>query len=182
MTILDWAIVAIFLVSWITAFMNGFLVEVFSIAGWLAGIAVAGMYFMQVERWLLPFVHSRPAAEAASFLAIVIGVVIVAGIVGRALRWLLQRVGLGWADRLLGLLVGAVKGSLAVTVIAMVATAFFPHAEWVSNSRLLPYFAGSARVGSDLVPGQLGERMRHGVFSLGRKAATSSDGGGMVTF
>lgn len=182
LTILDWVIVGIFLVSLISAVMNGFFVELFSIAGLIAGIVVAGIYYMQLEPWLFRLLHSTPAAEAASFLLIVVGVLIAAGIVGRVIRWLLRKVGLGWADRLLGIVFGAVKGCFLATALVMTVTAFFPNRPWVRHSQLLPYFVGAAHQGADIVPGNLGERIRHGVRVYRGESPAETSGSGIVTF
>ena len=182
LTIIDWLIIAIFVISFVTAALNGFFVEVFSIVGLVAGLVIAGLYYMRLVPWLLRLVHSMPAAEAASFVLVVVGVLIVAGILGRTIRFLLRKVGLGWADRLLGLVFGAVKGCFLATVLAMTLTAFFPAMPWVAHSHLLPYFVGAAHQGSDIVPGPLGERIRHGVRVYQKTSPESSAGDGIVTF
>jgi membrane protein required for colicin V production len=181
-TPLDWVIIGIFVVSFITAVMNGFFVELFSIFGLIAGVIVAGMYYTQFARWLSPYIHSVPAADAAAFLLIAIGVLIAAGIVGRIVRWLLRKVGLGWADRLLGLVFGAVKGCVLATALAMAVAAFFPDRPWVLHSQLLPYFVGAAHQGSSVVPGTLGEKVRHGVRIFRKESPPSTAGSGTVTF
>jgi membrane protein required for colicin V production len=182
MTALDWVIVGILVISLLTAAMNGFFVEVFSIAGLIAGLVIAGMYYMQLEPWMYRLVHSVPGAEAASFLLIAVGVLIVAGIVGRVLRSIVRKVGLGWADRLLGLVFGAVKGCVLVTIVAMAVAAFFPEQPWVRQSQLLPYFVGAAHGGSEIVPSLLGERIRHGVRVFRKESPAAPSAGGIVTF
>jgi membrane protein required for colicin V production len=182
MTGLDWVIVGIFVISFVTAVMNGFFVEVFSIVGLIAGLVIAGMYYMQLEPWMFRLLHSVPAAEAASFLLIAVGVLIAAGIIGRIFRLVLRKVGLGWADRLLGLVFGAVKGCFLATVLVMAVTAFFPERPWVAQSRLLPYFVGAAHQGSDIVPSSLGERIRHGVRVFRKESPAGPPGNGIVTF
>jgi membrane protein required for colicin V production len=182
LTVLDWIIIGIFVVSFVTAFINGFFVEVFSIVGLVAGLIIAGMYYMQLEPWIYRLLHSAPAAEATSFLLIAVGVLIVAGIIGRLLRLVLRKVGLGWADRLLGLVFGAVKGCFLATVLAMAVTAFFSDRAWVAQSRLLPYFVGAAHQGSDIVPNALGERIRHGVRVFHKESPAGHTSSGIVTF
>jgi len=182
LTILDWLIVAIFFISLVTALMNGFFVELFSIAGLIAGLFIAGIYYMQLTPYLLRLIHSAPAAEAASFLLIAIGVLIAAGIIGRLLRAILRKVGLGWADRLLGLVFGVVKGCFLATLLVMALTAFFPDRPWVRQSRLLPYFVGAAHQGSDIVPGTMGEQIRRGVRVFRRESPPEHPGSGIVTF
>ena len=182
MTPLDWVIIAIFVVSFITAAMNGFFVELFSIAGLIAGIIIAGVYYTQLASKLLPYIHSLPAADATAFLLITIGVLVAAGIAGRVVRWLLRTVGLGWADRLLGLVIGFVKGYVLAAALAMAVTAFFSDRVWVSQSQLLPYFVGAAHQGSSMIPGGLGEKIRQGVSIFRKESPRILSGSGTVTF
>ena len=87
---------------------------------------------------------------------------IVAGIAGRLVRWVLRRIGLGWADRIAGAAFGAVKGCILVTLIVMVLLAFFPQRPWIRQSQFAPYFLGWARDGAGWLPGDLGEKVRRG--------------------
>ena len=182
MTPLDWVIIGIFVVSFITAAMNGFFVELFSIAGLIAGVVIAGIYYTRFAPWIYRYVHSVAAADAAAFLLIALGVLVAAGILGRVIRFLLRKVGLGWADRLLGLVFGAVKGCVLATALAMAVAAFFPDRPWVLHSQLLPYFVGAAHQGSEIVPGSMGERVRHGVRVFRRETPPSASGSDTVTF
>ena len=43
LTAMDWIIIAIFVISFVTAALNGFFVEVFSIVGLVAGLVIAGL-------------------------------------------------------------------------------------------------------------------------------------------
>ena len=182
MTPLDWVIIVIFIISFATAAMNGFFVEVFSIVGLIAGIVTAGMYYAQTAAWMLRYISSVPVADAASFLLIVVAVLVAAGIAGRVARFLLRKVGLGWIDRLLGLVFGAVKGGVLVTALAMTAAAFFPDRSWVLDSRLLPYFVGAAQQGSGVLPGSMSEKVRQGVRIFRKDSAAGTAGDGTVTF
>ena len=181
-TPLDWVIAAVFVVSFITAAMNGLFVELFSIAGLIAGVIVAGMYYMQLSSWLVSYLHARPVADATAFLLITIGVLVAAGIIGRVVRWLLRTVGLGWADRLLGSVFGLVKGYVLAAALAMAVTAFFPDRVWVSQSALLPYLVGAAHQGSSIIPGGLGEKIRQGVNVFRKESPRMLPGNGTVTF
>jgi membrane protein required for colicin V production len=166
MTALDWVIIAIFAVSLVAAAINGFFVELFSIAGWIAGIVVAAMYYSSFAHWLMRHLHSAPAADALAFLTIALCVLIAAGMLGRGARWLLRKIGLGWADRLLGVAIGAAKGCLLATALAMGVAAFSPGAGWVLHSQLLPYFLPAAGSGSEMVPGAIGQKVRQGLRAM----------------
>ena len=64
LTPLDWGILAILVISVVTAFLHGFLVEVCALAGLVAGIVLAGRYYLQIVPWVHHFVHQDAAAAA----------------------------------------------------------------------------------------------------------------------
>ncbi len=163
MTPVDWFLVCVFAVSVLAAFLHGFFVELFSVVGLIAGLVVAGMYYMQFASWLARFIESPPVAAATAFLLIAIGMMVAAGIVGRLLRSVLRNVGLGWADRLAGAAFGAVKGCVLATLLVMAMLAFFPRQPWVKQSQLAPYFVKVAHESVVLVPEELEVKIRRGV-------------------
>jgi membrane protein required for colicin V production len=98
-----------------------------------------------------------------AFLAIALGVMILAGLLGRIIRWSVRSIGLGWADRLIGAVFGLVKGCVLVTLAVMAITAFVPRTTWFQQSRLSPYFLSVAHQTAIVTPAALGERIRQGV-------------------
>ena len=102
-------------------------------------------------------------SEALSFLAIAMGVMILAGLLGRLIRWSVHSVGLGWADRFIGAIFGFLKGCVLVTIAVLVVAAFLPQATWFRESRLVPYFLTAAHQASVVTPSELGQRIREGV-------------------
>src|SRR5579875_1501064 len=93
LTPLDWAILAVLVISTVTAFFHGFLVEVCALVGLVAGIILAGQYYLQVLPWITRFVHHEAAAAAIAFLFVVFGVMLAAAILGRMLRWIFHSIG-----------------------------------------------------------------------------------------
>ena len=87
MTIIDWVIVVVVVLSVIEAARTGLIVEVCSLAGLIAGFVFASWNYRYVGLWLRTWIHSQPLSLALGFIAIVIAVLIVAGILGRVLRW-----------------------------------------------------------------------------------------------
>ena len=102
MTGVDWIIVGALIVSILIAASNGFLYELFSFAGVVIGYVAAAWGYQKVAAWYLPMVKAPWVADIAGFLTIFIGIVLLAGIIGRLARWAMKEVGLSWADRLLG--------------------------------------------------------------------------------
>lgn len=166
MALIDWLILVVLLVSVLSAAKNGFFLEVFSLAGVVAGLLIASWNYQRLLPWVARWIHSYPAAEALSFLLIALGVMILAGLLGRLIRWSVHSIGLGWADRFVGAVFGFIKGCALVTVAVLVVAAFLPQATWFQQSRLAPYFLSAAHQASVVTPAELGERIRQGVVII----------------
>ncbi|MBT9329856.1 CvpA family protein [Paracidobacterium acidisoli] len=166
MALADWLIAIVVLVSVLSAAKTGLIVEVFSLAGVVLGLLLASWNYEKLLPWVAGWIHSLPAAEAVAFLLIAIGVMIVAALAGRIVRWSVRSIGLGWADRLAGAAFGFVKGCLLVTLAVMVAAAFWPKTTWFQSSRLAPYFLSMARQTTMVTPSDLGERIQKGVETI----------------
>ncbi|HEX5234914.1 MAG TPA: CvpA family protein [Silvibacterium sp.] len=166
MALIDWLIVLVLLVSVITAARNGLFLEVFSLAGAIIGLVLASWNYQRLLPWIAHWVHSLAAAEALSFLLIALGVMLLAGLLGRVVRWSVHSIGLGWADRLLGAFFGFIKGFVIITIAVLVIAAFFPQEPWFRHSRLAPGFLTAAHQASIAAPGTLERRIRSGVGLL----------------
>ncbi len=162
----DWVIVAVLALCTVLAWRRGIFVEVFSLAGIVVGIAVAGSYYTRLLPWFEGWLRSQALAEAAAFLLIALGVMIAAGLVARAIRLVMRTVGLGWADRLLGAAFGLLKGGVLVTLGVMLLLGFYPGSSVLQGSRLGPYFVAAAQESTVGTPAGLKEKVRFGARLL----------------
>jgi membrane protein required for colicin V production len=169
MAIVDWLIVVVLLVSVLSAAKSGLIVQVFSLAGLIVGLLLASWDYQRLMPWMSRWVHSLPLREALSFTAIALAVMVVAGLAGRIVRWSVNSIGLGWADRVAGAAFGLVKGCALVTIAVMVVAAFWPGATWLRQSRFAPGFLAVAHHAAVVAPADLADRIRSGVIVL-RKA------------
>jgi membrane protein required for colicin V production len=129
-------------------------------------LLLASWNYQRLLPWIGRWVHTLAVAEALSFLLIALGVILLAGLLGRVIRWSVHSIGLGWADRFVGAVFGLVKGCALVTLAVLVVAAFLPQATWIQQSRLAPYFLTAAHQASVITPYQLGERIRQGVVVI----------------
>ena len=166
MTLTDWLILVILIVSALSAAKKGFFLEVFSLAGVVLGLLLASWNYQRLLPWISRWIHTLAVAEALSFLLIALGVMLLAGLLGRIIRWSVHSIGLGWADRFIGAVFGFVKGCVLVTLAVLVVAAFLPQATWFQQSRLAPYFLTAAHQASVVTPYELGERIRQGVVVI----------------
>jgi len=171
----DLLIVAVLAISTVSAFVRGFFLEVFSLAGLFVGLIVASEEYGPVaswlQRWAGRWTSSTAAArqdmtELAAFLLLSLGVMLLATLVGRLLRGAVRQVGLGFLDRILGAGLGFIKGCVVITLVVMAITAFLPQADFVKRSRLAPLFVDAAHQASHITPVELGDKIRRGAGML----------------
>lgn len=166
MNALDWLIGGILLLSVIQATAQGFVFELFSLAGAVFGYLLAAWEYPIAAKYLLPYVKSDVIAGGAGFLLIFVAVVILAGVAGRIARWATTSVGMRWFDRLLGGVFGFLRGALVVMVIVMAMASFLPSSNALAKSRLAPYFLVAGRAAVYAGPGDLKQKFRDGLKAL----------------
>ncbi len=162
LSIFDWAIVLVVLLSVLQAIAQGFFYEFFSLAGVIVGYLLAAWEYPRVAAWYAQHVNSPWAADIAGFFTIFVVVVLLAGIVGRITRWAVHGVGLRWFDRLLGGLFGFVRGVALSTVVVLALAAFAPQWGWLQQSRVAPFLLVSGRALIWAAPADLRQRFRDG--------------------
>lgn len=166
MTGLDWLIVGILLISVVLAAAQGFVFELFSLAGAVIGYLLAAWQYKTVAVWLLPYVKNEWVAQAAAFFCIFLFVTILAGVIARIARWAAQEVGLRWFDRLLGAAFGFLRGAIVVMVLVMAMASFGPGSNYLARSSLGSYFLVLGRGAMWASPYELREKFRQGLDAL----------------
>jgi membrane protein required for colicin V production len=168
MNIADWAILGVVLVSAAVAASEGFFHQAFGIAGLIVGYLLAAWQYHRLADRFAPHLKSPWLGDIAAFVIIFVAVVIVAGIAGRIVRWAMKEAGLSLFDRLLGALLGVVKGSLFVSIILMGMTAFTPTSKLLEGSELAPYFLVVGRAAIWVAPAQLRAKFYEGLDMVRR--------------
>jgi membrane protein required for colicin V production len=136
---LDWALVAVVGVSVLLGLLRGFMRELFSLAGWIAGVWLAFLYAQPIAG-RVPFAADWPLAKtAAAAVLIVVGCVFAAALAGWLVRELVKAARLSAADRTLGGLFGFARGLLLVGVAVFLVrdTALYREPLW-RESRVVP--------------------------------------------
>ena len=166
MNLFDCLLIAILAYSTIVAFMRGIILELFSLGGLIAGILIASWNYGRFAVYLEHFITTLATAEILSFLLLVIGVIVLCALLGRALNRTAHAIGLGFFDRILGAIFGFGRGCLLGVAILMAIAAFLPHSTWIENSQLSSYFLAGAHAVSFVVPYDLQHRILDGAEQL----------------
>jgi|SRR5580692_3552805 membrane protein required for colicin V production len=170
MSLFDCFLIAILAYSTIMAFVRGIILELLSLGGLIAGILLASWNYEHVATILERLITTPATAEIVAFLLIIIGVMVLSTLLGKALNRTAHAIGLGFFDRLLGALFGFARGCLFGVAILMAIAAFLPHSAWIANSRLSSYFLDGAHAVSFVVPHDLQQQILNGAQQLKHNA------------
>jgi len=164
MNIADIAIFAIIAISVLIGVMRGFVVEVLSLAVWIAAVALA-MIFGAAVAGLFEGSIALPSVRIALGYALVFIATLVAGgvcvyIVGK----IVKGTGLSGTDRMLGIVFGLARGALIVVVlVVLMGLTPFPRDAWWQESRALPSFQRLAQELVVWLPESVSRYIRYGL-------------------
>src|ERR1017187_6653877 len=159
----DWIILGFLVFSVTAAAIEGFFHEAFKLAGLVVGYLLAAWQYHRLADWFVPHLKSPGLGEIAGFLIIFFAVLIVAGVAGRIARWAMKKAGLSSIDRILGAVLGLLRGVLVVAVVLTAMAAFAPAAKWLAGSELAPYFLVGGRAAVWVAPSGLRHRFYQGL-------------------
>jgi membrane protein required for colicin V production len=166
----DWAIAVVVLISVLQAASSGFFQEAFGIAGLVLGYLVAAWQYHRLAAWFAPNLKEAWVGDLLAFMIIFLGIMLLAGVTGRIARWAVKEAGLSVIDRVLGGLLGLVRGCLLVAIILTSVAAFNPVSRWLDGSELAPYFLVVGRVAIWVAPRDLRNRFYQGLDLLRKQA------------
>ena len=136
----DILIIVILGYSLVRGLFRGLVKELSSIVGVLGGFYAAYTYYNVLAGLLSRLIHDISYLNILSFLIIFCGVLIIVGVLGVIIKYLLNIAFLGWIDRIGGVVFGVLKGVLIVSILFITLTAFLPKGTaFIKNSELAPH-------------------------------------------
>ena len=136
----DIIIIVILGYSLVRGVFRGLVKEVSSIIGVLGGFYAAFTYYTMLGKPLSGLIKEPAYLNILSFLIIFCTVLIIVGILGIIIKYLLNIAFLGWVDRIGGVGFGLAKGVLIASVLFITLTAFLPKGSaFLKNSMLAPH-------------------------------------------
>ncbi len=145
LSILDWGIIFVVVISILVAAAQGFFYELFALAGAVIGYLVAAWEYPRVAEWYMRYMNSAWAADIAGFLTVFLVFTLLGSVVGRIARWAVHGVGLRWFDRVLGGLFGGIRGIAVCTVIVMALASFSPTSPYLRELAHRAFSAGDGQ-------------------------------------
>ena len=136
----DIIIIVILGYSLVRGVFRGLVKEVSSIIGVLGGFYAAFTYYTMLGKLLSGLIKEPAYLNILSFLIIFCTVLIIVGVLGIIIKYLLNIAFLGWVDRIGGVGFGLAKGVLIASVLFITLTAFLPKGSaFLKNSMLAPH-------------------------------------------
>jgi membrane protein required for colicin V production len=166
MGVADWIILAFLVISVAGAVMEGFFRTAFGLAGLVVGYLAAAWQYRRLADWFEPYLKNPWLGEIAGFLIIFFAVLILAVVAGRIAQWVMKESGLKLVDRVLGGVLGLLRGGLVVAIVLVSMAAFTPSSRWLAGSQLAPYFLVVGRAAIWLAPSELRQRFYQGLDYL----------------
>ena len=170
--IFDIAIVVIILITALIGFMRGIVWMTIFIATWAAAIFFAIKYKDQFSIALPIKLGSDVAQTGLAALLIFLGILIAGAILNAILHKILNAVGFGTFDRILGTGLGIVLGALTITLLTMLLSLTeLPDQKAWSQSKFIPKFQEAAAWLKAKIPENMNEYIDD---TLGNSDTTTS--------
>jgi len=169
---LDYVLIGIVLLSALISLARGFVREVFSLAVWVLAFWVAWSFFRELAVQFEPVLTSPTARLGVAFAALMITTLMLGGMVNYLLIQLVEKTGMSGTDRFIGMVFGAARGVLLVSVLVLLAgLTALPQESWWSESGMVPYFEELALWLKRLLPEDLAGHFQYTQLSPATQAA-----------
>ena len=154
----DIAIVVIILITALIGFMRGLVWMGVFLATWTAAILLAIRFKDDIAQALPIKLGSEVAQTGLAALLIFLAVLIAGALINYLLHKLVNAIGLGAFDRILGTGLGIVLGALAITLLTMLLSLTeLPNQEMWQKSKFIPKFQETATWLQTLIPADLND-------------------------
>lgn len=145
MTTIDIVFIILIALGALSGFTNGLLKQIATIFGLIAGLFIAKALYLSVAEKLCPAItDSMTVAQIIAFIAIWILVPLVCTIIASLLSGLLNAISLGWVNKLLGFIAGAIMTILVLSIALNVIDFIDSNGNFISqtskNNSALYYF------------------------------------------
>jgi membrane protein required for colicin V production len=150
---LDIVILVVLLVSAISGLINGFIKTIFSLIGLIAGVLLAGRYYISLANHL-GFISSENAARIVAFLIIFAVVMLVAILFGLIFTKVASAILLGWLNRILGAIVGVLIGAITIGALLALWVHIMGSSDAFQNSSLARFLLDKIPIVLGLLPSE----------------------------
>jgi membrane protein required for colicin V production len=149
LTIVDFGVLGILLVSGLIAAYRGFLKEALTVSAWLLAALAAVFFWPVVKPFARTLIEPTIVADILALASVFFMLLIPVSFVSFRLSELVRESHAGPLDRSMGFVFGLGRGLLVVGLGYLIFASLAPsktHPDWVREARLLPIVKGTADV------------------------------------
>ncbi len=159
MSWLDLVIIGIILVSTLISLVRGFIKESISLASWILAGFIAFRYFAPLSEILSTYIESPTLRTGSAFSILFVSTLIIGAIINFMASQMVSKTGLSGTDKTLGMVFGAARGVLIVTMVVLLAGLTpMPSEPWWQESTMVEYFTKLAGWLKDILPQDIASR------------------------
>ena len=137
----DYAIIAILVVSAGISVLRGFLREAISLLGWVLAFWLALTFADDVSGLFARYVAQPSIRHALAFFTIVVATLVITAIVMYFVRLVIDKTEITGTDRALGIVFGIARGIVIVAILVLFAgLTALPNDPWWRESTFIPHF------------------------------------------
>jgi len=166
MTVLDYFVAIVIIVSVIFGASRGIIKGILSLISAIAGLVIAAQVYPLAAHLFAPFTASARTANLLGFVSIFLLVLVAGSLLARWLRGGIKRAHLDWLDHLLGAAFGLLRGWLVCSVIYLALTAFPVKLEAVERATFAPALLEGTRVIAYLTSRDVRQRFLDGYATI----------------
>jgi membrane protein required for colicin V production len=149
---LDIVIIVALVIPTVIGLKRGLIRSVLFLVGLIIGIILAGYLYKPLAN-LFTFISNENVANIIAFIIILLGVMVIAAVLSRLLKFLVSIVMLGWVDHLGGAVFGFLMGAVFWSVVLAIWVKFFGTG-LVTNSFLAAFLLDKFPLILGLLPGE----------------------------
>jgi membrane protein required for colicin V production len=150
---IDLFIIVVVVISALISLIRGFVKESISLVTWVAAGTIALRYYAPMADLLQPFIDSVTLRQWVGGGILFLVTLIVGAIVNYIVSQLVSKTGLSGTDKALGVVFGAARGLLIVTMMVLLASLTpMPEADWWRESILVDSFQQMAGWVTGVIP------------------------------
>jgi membrane protein required for colicin V production len=163
MTLFDYFAIAIVGISLLLGLMRGAVKEVFSLASWIVAFIVAKLFSVPFAQILESAIANSSLRLLTAFIILFIFTLIVMGLISMLIATAIKKIGLGPLDRLLGAIIGFLRGVVIMLVLVILGgmTALPQQSDW-RNALTSGWFETLARAVKPWLPDAMAKRIHFG--------------------
>lgn len=142
MNAFDIGVIVIVSFCMIRGLFKGLIGEASGTVGVVAGFYGAYTYYPLLTVYVEKWIENPGIRNLSSFFILFCAILIIVSLISVLIRRFLRLVFLGWVDRTFGLVFGAAKGILIVSVLFIMITTFLPkNSSILAESKFSPHVA-----------------------------------------